>query len=342
MAFFSTSLWRQKAYAFFLATHTIGIIALPAVWLHQSSMLPYALACFGLYGLDYFLRISKTRISRAFIRPLPELGTTRIEVPTINAGWHAGQHVRVRVMSSGMGWWGWTEVHPLTIASVARGQEGLVLLCKQSGSWTSKLYEMAKANGYTEGGIGRKVSIMIEGPYGGPGHAIFASFSGVVIIVGGSGITFALSVVQDLIQKDLAGKSKVKVIDVIWTVQDPASLLPLVPLFMSMIQQSIFTPVRISVHYTRAPLGKLPFRSHPGLSLSPGRPRIAKVLDAAISRAVSLGAGPKDLERITGLLVAVCGPVGLGDEVAKAVDVVEPSRRDQVGGIEMHEEAFGL
>lgn len=107
---------------------------------------------------------------------------------------------------------------------------------------------------------------------------------------------------------------------------------------MSMIQQSIFTPVRISVYYTRAPLGKLPFRSHPGLSLSPGRPRIAKVLDAAISRAVSLGAGAKDLERITGLLVAVCGPVGLGDEVAKAVGVVEPSRRDQVGGIEMHEE----
>jgi ferric-chelate reductase len=129
-------------------------------------MLPYILTCFGLYGFDYLLRIIKTRISRAFIRPLPELGTTRIEVPSINAGWQAGQHVRVRVMSSGMGWWGWTEVHPFTIASVAGGQEGLVLLCKQSGSWTSKLYEMAKANGYTEGGVGREVSIMIEGPYG--------------------------------------------------------------------------------------------------------------------------------------------------------------------------------
>jgi ferric-chelate reductase len=92
------------------------------------------------------------------------------------------------------------------------------------------------------------------------------------------------------------------------------------------------------VHYTRAPLGKLPFKSNPGLTLSPGRPRIAKVLDAAISRAVSLGAGAKDSERITGLLVAVCGPVGLCDDVAKAVGFVEPSRRDQVGGIEIHEE----
>jgi phosphate/sulfate permease len=180
----------------------------------------------------------------------------------------------------------------------------------------------------------------------------------VVVVVGGSGVTFALSVVQDLIQKDLEGKSKVKVIDVVWTVQDPgiialifflatartdllsllASLVPLLPLFMSMIQQSIFTPVRISVHYTRAPLEKDSFRPQPGLSLSPGRPRITKVLDAAISRAVSLGAGAKDSERITGLLVAVCGPVGLGDEVVKAVGSVAPSRRDQVGGIEMHEE----
>lgn len=59
---------------------------------------------------------------------------------------------------------------------------------------------------------------------GARGHAIFASFSGVVIVVGGSGITFALSVVQDLIQKDLAGKSRVKVIDVIWSVQDAGTI----------------------------------------------------------------------------------------------------------------------
>jgi len=200
---------------------------------------------------------------------------------------------------------------------------------------------MAKAGGYTEAGIGREVTIMIEGPYGGPGHAMFASFSGVVIVVGGSGITFALSVVQDLIQKDLKGKSRVKVIEVIWSVQDPASLLPLIPLLTSMIQQSVFTPVRISVHYTRAPLGKIPFKSFPGLTLSPGRPRIAKVLDAAVSRAVCLGSGAKDSERISGVLVAVCGPAGLGDDVARAVGTIDPSRRDQVGGIEMHEEIFG-
>jgi ferric-chelate reductase len=106
-----------------------------------------------------------------------------------------------------------------------------------------------------------------------------------------------------------------------------------------MIESSAFTPVRISVHYTQAILGgKAPLISHPGLTLSPGRPRIGKVLDTAISRAVTLGSGVKDSERITGLLVGVCGPTALGDDVAKAVGMIAPARRNQVGGIEMHEE----
>jgi hypothetical protein len=42
-----------------------------------------------------------------------------------------------------------------------------------------------------------------------------------VLVVGGSGITFGLSVVKDLVEKDLKGKSSVKVIELIWSVPDP-------------------------------------------------------------------------------------------------------------------------
>jgi hypothetical protein len=67
-----------------------------------------------------------------------------------------------------MGWWGWTETHPFTIASVSETEEGLVLLCKKAGKWTGKLYEMAIASGYGESGKGRgrNVMVMLEGPYG--------------------------------------------------------------------------------------------------------------------------------------------------------------------------------
>ncbi|KAG6815967.1 hypothetical protein H0H87_009817 [Tephrocybe sp. NHM501043] len=365
MFFFTLSFWRNRFHNIMLPTHIIGIsIIIPAIWKHQPSTLPWMAACLGLYGLDHVCRMIKTRITTATIRPLSEMNTTRVEVAYVNGGWRAGQHVRLRVFSFGVGWFGWTEVHPFTIASVADGEEGLVLLIKKSGRWTGQLYEMAKSSGYTEAGQGRRVKVMVEGPYGsslivslplnlahvlnsigGPCHAIFASYSAAVFIVGGSGITFALSSIQDLIKQDLAGRSRVKTITLVWSVQDPATLHPLLPRLISMIQESIYTPIHIAVHYTRAPSGgekPRPPIVHPGLTLSAGRPKIVKSLEAALSRAVALGQDAKDEGRVSGMLVGVCGPTGLGDDVSQAVAAIDPGRRDQVGGIEMHEEVFGL
>jgi ferric-chelate reductase len=195
---------------------------------------------------------------------------------------------------------------------------------------------------------------------------VFASYSAALFVVGGSGISFALSTVQELVQRDLEGASRVKVIELIWCVQDhgtslflippktrfvdnnkrnTVSLTPLLPLFTSLIERSTFTPLRISVFYTRATINPVSAVEKPGaspfiagLTLSPSRPRFGKVLDAVISRAVSLGSGAKDAEAITGVIVGVCGPLSLSDEVAKAIGGVDVRRREAVGGIELHEE----
>lgn len=126
-----------------------------------------AAACV-FYILDHVVRAIKTRITTAKLQPLPELGITRVEVPSINAGWRAGQHVRLRVLSSSMGWWGWSEVHPFTIANVAETSEGMVLMCKKTGHWTGSLFSMAQTASYGETGkeVGRDVRVMVEGPYG--------------------------------------------------------------------------------------------------------------------------------------------------------------------------------
>lgn len=152
------------------------------LYLHRPGLIPYVLATIGLFGLDYVFRFIKTRIVTATIRPLPELDLTRIEVPNINSGWRAGQHVRVRILSKGLGWFGWSEVHPFTIASVGAsdaliggsvgnirrrdGEEGMVLMCKRTGTWTKRLYEMAKMSDYVDVLLGREVKVWIEGPYG--------------------------------------------------------------------------------------------------------------------------------------------------------------------------------
>jgi ferric-chelate reductase len=56
---------------------------------------------------------------------------------------------------------------------------------------------------------------------GGPGHSVFESYSAAVFVCGGSGISFGLSAVQDLVQKDIEGASRLKVIELIWSIQDP-------------------------------------------------------------------------------------------------------------------------
>jgi ferric-chelate reductase len=121
----------------------------------------------------------------------------------------------------------------------------------------------------------------------------------------------------------------------------PASLVPLVPLFTSIIQQSTFTSINISIFYTRATPGVVRITKDyllPGLSLAPGRPKITKVIDSVISRAVSLGSGAKDSAALSGVIVGACGPIGLGDEVSQAIGQVDNGRRKAVGGVELHEE----
>lgn len=120
------------------------------------------------YGLDHLLRLLKTRIATATLRPIPELGLTRVEIPSINTGWRAGQHIRLRVLSMSMGFIGTTEVHPFTIANAPNAQEGLVLMCGKAGGWTSKMFELSRTAVYGEQGheIGRQVRVIVEGPYG--------------------------------------------------------------------------------------------------------------------------------------------------------------------------------
>ncbi len=83
--------------------------------------------------MDHLFRMLKTRVATAHLRALPELGITRVEIPTLNAGWRAGQHVRLRVLSTAMGWAGWLEVHPFTIASVTKTEEGIGALGQEYG-----------------------------------------------------------------------------------------------------------------------------------------------------------------------------------------------------------------
>lgn len=334
LGFCSTDYVRSKSYNLFITSHVVSlIIFLFAACYHEPTCVPYVAAACVFYILDHVVRAIKTRITTAKLQPLPELGITRVEVPSINAGWRAGQHVRLRVLSSSMGWWGWSEVHPFTIANVAETSEGMVLMCKKTGHWTGSLFSMAQTASYGETGkeVGRDVRVMVEGPYGGVGHTVMSNYSGAVFAVGGSGISFALSAVPDLIQ----AATGVKVIDIIWSVQDPSSLTPLLPLLTNLVQQNSSTRVNVHVYYTRAISTSFHRAYLPqGITILPGRPKLGKLLDQAITNTISAGGSD-------GVFVGVCGPISLANSMARVVRYSDVRLCTAVGGVKLHEETFG-
>lgn len=189
-------------------------------------------------------------------------------------------------------------------------------------------------------------------------------------MAGGSGITFALGLVQDLLQKDLEGRSRLKAIELAWSVQDPceypslalrpssdadsyvsaAAVLPLLPLFSAMLEQSSSRPyyatLNINVSYTRCfssstpdAVTKMLARLPAGLTVTPGRPKLQSTLATVVDRATMLFHGGRENRGApAGVLVTVCGPQGLAEDVRKAVRGIEPARRRRAGGVELHDE----
>jgi ferric-chelate reductase len=49
-----------------------------------------------------------------------------------------------------------------------------------------------------------------------------SSYSGALFVVGGSGVSFALSAVQDMVRA--GGDSHIRIIDIVWCIQDPGTL----------------------------------------------------------------------------------------------------------------------
>jgi predicted ferric reductase len=367
--FLSTQYMRKYFYRLFVFSHICCVLVLfPAVsvlhscrciesqlhqvWYHKPALIPWIGACIAIYVFDHLLRMVRTRLTIATLSPLSNLEVTRLECLDLNAGWRAGQHVRVRVLSMGMGILGCTEVHPFTIASSADGQ-GLVLYCKKAGPWTRKLFKIASERRQLESG-GADVRVLIEGPYSGPGHLIFSSFTAALFVAGGSGISFALGAIEELIYKASKCESRVQLIDLVWMIQDAcgffstqrslrmlmnlvtASLNPLLPQFAAMISRCPI-PLRISVHYTRTGVvGKVVPTQYfpPNVALNAGRADIVEHLESLAVEARTKEAASSS----SGLIVGVCGPTGLGDSVAQDVGAMDTTLRDQIGGVELYEE----
>lgn len=119
------------------------------IW-HTPRLRRWLLACALIYAFDVLFRLLKTRICTAtVIAPTSSSQTIIINIPGLGSGWRAGQHVRIRVLSKGLGGLRWSEAHPLTIAGPPRAPDGsgMTLLLKKAGAWSRGLHNLALAAG---------------------------------------------------------------------------------------------------------------------------------------------------------------------------------------------------
>ncbi|ORY35813.1 hypothetical protein BCR39DRAFT_585410 [Naematelia encephala] len=267
---------RKTFYGTFEICHFLGMmIMLIGMGFHVTQAIPYCLAAAIIYAISLISSITKTRLATAELVALSSSLTTVVTVPSLRSGWRAGQHVRIRVPA--LGFPHAIESHPFTIASAPNG-DGLVLMAKMAGNWTEQLYELALGGSGSRDenstGEPRKTiatTIVLEGPYGGLGNTLLPSFSGVVMVAGGSGITHALSLAHDLILRAPSGVVRARTVDLIWVLRTTELAKPLMPTLMDMIsdaqqaeRQSVegrrkgldmAPPValRITIHITRCP-----------------------------------------------------------------------------------------
>ena len=153
---------------------------------HRTACVPYVLTAVGLYAFDHLTRVVRTRCTTGWLTAEYALNrsTTLVHVPSLRAGWRAGQHVRVRVVSGGwLAWlatWFLCRARPFTIAT-GPDSGGVMLQIKALGFWTRNLLRAAgdadnarsarrpeQISTDVERGRrpAREVRVIIEGPYG--------------------------------------------------------------------------------------------------------------------------------------------------------------------------------
>ncbi|KAG8899539.1 hypothetical protein FRC00_001320 [Tulasnella sp. 408] len=197
-------------------------------------------------------------------------------------------------------------------------------------------------------GFGTTMKMIVEGPYGGPcGHMMRSSFTSSLVVVGGSGVTYGLSVVEELIRDVEKLQSRTRLIALYWVVTDPACLIPLLPTLTSLSNRVSYIPTlrfTLTVHYTRAvsPAFSAKLKSLPGgglprdIVLEPGRPNFTQVVDEFVKWKTNRLARGSD--GLSGVLVGVCGPGALAQSVRAGVDALSDDARRSVGGVEIEEE----
>ncbi|KAL7410639.1 hypothetical protein BDY24DRAFT_443810 [Mrakia frigida] len=350
---------RRRYYQTFKIAHHVGLcFFIGGLNFHSPFVFPFLVIVIAYIASNYIYRWTTSRIHSAHLSTLPGSRTTLIRIPSVRRGWFPGQHVRIRIFSKRMGFVGW-ESHPFTIASSENG-EGVRLLCKINGSWTQKLHDLAK-EGLDENGSEKDcaniIPISLEGSYG-QCNFVSSLFSSVLVVAGGSGVSFALSVAESVVRDVQSGKGRTKELVVVWSVREPGDVTLITPLFQFILDlsaSSVTTSSNLNITvliFCTTPLAAVDGGASPNLFQAI---KISSSTSSPLTKdripTISFGRRPpltEILKSVTdrttkgGVVVACCGPDLLVSQMGDEVMAVDKKTLQRVGGVEYNPQTFIL
>jgi len=289
---------------------------------------------------------------------------TLINVQDCDQGWHAGQHVRLRVFFGGKLF----ESHPLTILNAPApvsntSSRTLTLGSRVVGDWSRALHEYAKCEQdlilsamETEKQKPRDsqtlvvpVQVMIDGPYGGCSIDL-GEYESVLLFSGGSGVTFALGMLDDIVGRvaRLGRKDgeRTKRIEFAWCIRSFGHICWVAPMLMDIATvvaecPSLNLHVSIFVTCLCDPEAIPPI---PNSVVTMERPSTHQLLNYMITPPVDDAVdGLRWVGLGGGLGICASGPSKLTKEVANAVAKLSLSGGvGDIGGVGLHTETFVL
>ncbi|KAF8526247.1 ferric reductase NAD binding domain-containing protein [Hysterangium stoloniferum] len=245
--------FRTRYHEIFLSAHFFLILYVHGDWRilsHRAWYSEYIIPTFVLWGLDRTLRLARILWNnRNISRPstdekLPLTATAELLSSSMvrltmkrHMYWKAGQCVFLTMPAvSDMPY----EAHPFTICNIpgntglmddmektglegnengglepsGRGPSDLVFLIRVKNGFTRRLLENVEQKRGADGKA--YFSVLIDGPYGIPPDV--NAYESVILVAGGSGITFSLPLLQDIVLKTKEGRSACRNILFIWIV----------------------------------------------------------------------------------------------------------------------------
>ncbi|KIM37179.1 hypothetical protein M413DRAFT_77388 [Hebeloma cylindrosporum] len=358
---------RQRNYELFLLVHFvlvlyfIGVRRLP-LFIHKVRRVPYyGWPSMVMSGLERLLRLIRLVVYNfSYFNPFGSNDTksqdATVDVLTESVlrvtihrpshfHWRSGQSVYLSFPSVNTYP---LQAHPFTIATIDEADEGsfaekrLIFIFRVRNGFTKNLMHVASPDA--------TYRVFINGPYSSP--PLLVGYNTVLLIAGGTGITFTLPLFLNLISRAKRDERPCQKVLFVWAIRRAEHICWIEDILMpALIGIPSSTEVAVKIYVTKSEKDSEKEESSVE-ELDPNdssrSQRIGRVVD---SEYVSFTSGRPDLqdmnqreiEKASGRMsINACGPHGLGNTVRKAVRT--PRLMDILRGgptINLHIEKFG-